>query len=170
MYSVSQKFIDVFISMPISCTATLLYHQHLPINISNEAQIINHPIIHTRRIQLVHGCVSPILPVASLEDEGPSIKPEDEYKLLLSPGKCASENWTRTRALLKFTTWGDPHVKEDIIKGRSKLCQETTDRYVRANGIDAVIRAHEDTKNGFYFPVHNGKIATIFSSDTYGGL
>ncbi|KAA6331085.1 MAG: hypothetical protein EZS28_053424, partial [Streblomastix strix] len=77
------------------------------------------------------------------------------------------EHWTRNRAILKFTTWGDPSHLELIDKGRPPFCQETTDRYVRANGIDTVVRAHQDANHGFYFPTHNGKVATIFSSDTY---
>ncbi|KAA6403485.1 MAG: hypothetical protein EZS28_000983 [Streblomastix strix] len=126
-----------------------------------------YPIIHSRRIQLNHGGITPIMPVASAEDECTSLPPEDQYQISEQLGFECNEVWTRNRAILKFTTWGDPSDYENIIQGRPPFCQETTDRYVRANGIDVVVRAHEDSKQGFYFPMHNGKVATIFSSDTY---
>ncbi|KAA6374478.1 MAG: hypothetical protein EZS28_029995 [Streblomastix strix] len=189
----TKAFIKLFTNMPISCTATLLYHysnqvadniktQDLPKNQSqrireNQTQILDqttphnsqplHPIIHSRRIQLTHGGITPIMPVASLEDECPSMEAEDQYHIAEQLGYECDEVWTRNRALLKFTTWGDPSHLELIDKGRPPFCQETTDRYVRANGIDTVVRAHQDAKHGFYFPMHNGKVATIFSSDTY---
>lgn len=41
-----------------------------------------------------------------------------------------------------FTLWADPDVATDITNFRPPINQETTDRYVRANGIDLAIRAH----------------------------
>lgn len=108
------------------------------------------------------------MPIASVEDECPPMEAEDEYALEEKyDNPEADDIWTRNRAILKFTTWGDPEIRENITKGRPPFNIETTDRYSRANGIDEVIRGHQSANNGLYFPMHNGKIATIFSSDTY---
>ncbi|KAA6360070.1 MAG: hypothetical protein EZS28_044404, partial [Streblomastix strix] len=40
---------------------------------------------------------------------------------------------------------------------------------MRSNAYDMVIRAHEAAPLGFHPALHNGKIMTVFSSDTQDG-
>ncbi|KAA6370495.1 MAG: hypothetical protein EZS28_033978 [Streblomastix strix] len=84
------------------------------------------------------------------------IRDTDSFKVLL----------TRHRQILNFIQWGDPDTNENIKKQRPQFNTESTNRFVRANGIDLIIRAHQESEMGFYPPQHNGKISTIFSTDS----
>ncbi|KAA6378389.1 MAG: hypothetical protein EZS28_026083, partial [Streblomastix strix] len=83
------KLVDIFTLMPISCIATLIYHTPLPAqqqsiqqiqSSSSSQQQLNtppFPLKHIRRIQLVHGGISPLIPIPSNEDEINQMNIED---------------------------------------------------------------------------------------------
>lgn len=50
---------------------------------------------------------------------------------------------------------------------RPPFSVDTTERFMRSNAYDVVIRAHEASPLGFHPALHNGKIMTLFSSDSY---
>ncbi|KAA6355608.1 MAG: hypothetical protein EZS28_048865 [Streblomastix strix] len=68
-----------------------------------------------------------------------------------------------------FSRWGDPKIEENLSLGRPPFSFDTTERYMRSNAYDIAMRAHEAAPLGFHPAIHNGKIMTVFSSDTYDG-
>ncbi|KAA6380877.1 MAG: hypothetical protein EZS28_023597 [Streblomastix strix] len=63
----------------------------------------------------------------------------------------------------------NPKIEENLSLGRPPFSSDTTERFMRSNAYDIVMRAHEATPLGFHPALHNGRITTVFSSDSYEG-
>lgn len=66
--------------------------------------------------------------------------------------------------------WSDPHPQNGIAPSKRGVgCQfgpDITDRFLKLNNLDYIIRSHEVKKDG-YEVAHDGKCITVFSAPNY---
>ncbi|KAA6388303.1 MAG: hypothetical protein EZS28_016172 [Streblomastix strix] len=104
----------------------------------------------------MHGGINPAIPIFSPEHE--QIQYLNNSNQKLNKRQKQQQFWS---------LWGDPKIYENLNLGRPPFKVDTTERFTRANAYDMVMRAHEAATLGFHPALHNGKIMTVFSSDTY---
>jgi len=54
------------------------------------------------------------------------------------------------------------------ITGRRRFTKNDTDAFLRANGLQLLVRSHEAVRDGLAV-AHDGRVVTVFSAPGYGG-
>ncbi|KAK2954185.1 hypothetical protein BLNAU_10840 [Blattamonas nauphoetae] len=190
-------FERVFNALPLAILATLRHHAELaPIPLFPKSSLLLplttlldtpiEPLETSRRIFICHAGLTSTLPTLNIEEElmlldhfdyyamleDPNPSPEDIKKAGVTPipsKPLLAFNNARTREFEIHHTslWADPASNDLPNANRSPYSVYTTRRFLAANRIDYMIRAHQFVIDGFAIN-HDGRLATVFSSADYG--
>lgn len=188
------------ISVPFSHSSSDSYNSTNMDETSSEEEVLQYPapqpptaLVSSRRIFIVHGGLTPMLPTPLLSEYSAltpfdiTFEQVDYFKMRAQRldwnrmyGTPMTEDFAAESVILNArrrnrvfelalaTLWGDPRGLHKLTEGRPPFGITATERFVRANRLDLIVRGHEATPFGSAFS-HDSRIMTIFSSHNYYG-
>ncbi|KAA6402706.1 MAG: hypothetical protein EZS28_001766 [Streblomastix strix] len=129
------------------------------------------PMVETRRILLCHGGMASLVPTLFVERELSQLQRFDYFRQCEDPMQKEfnfGHPRSREQDIQHTTLWADPGDVDLPNGNRCPYSLDTCRRFMAANRIDMVIRAHQFFPRGF-MTTHENRVTTVFSSFDYCG-